>query len=357
MKTKRKKLLRTVIISVICTVICFSVVSLLIINHYFGEVFSRSELTRYTPYIRYENIKDEIPRYEISFKSGENTLKGNVYGNGGKGLLFAVHGLNSNEEETMDVIHYFCKKGWTVLAYNHSGCFTSGGENQKGLAQSLIDLDAALTFCENDERLKNLPKVLFGHSMGGYAVCSVLNFNHDIKAVASFSGYNTPYEELCFFVRKFVGDVFAVTQYPFMWIYNKLLFGDMADISAVDGINKADVPIMIVHGNNDTIVPHDSAGIISHKEQITNTNVRYVLRTEEILNTHTKVIYSGNAAEYSEEADKKLDMLQDKYSDEIPENELKAYYESLDKFRMSELDEEIFDNINRMFEQAIADNN
>lgn len=357
MNAKKKKLIRTVIISVICTVVCFSAVSLVVINHYFGEVFSRSELTEYTPYIRYEDIKDEIPRYEISFQSDGHTIKGNVYGNGSKGLLFAVHGLNSNEEETMDVIHYFCKKGWTVLAYNHRGCFNSEGENQKGLAQSLIDLDSALTFCENDERLKNMPKVLFGHSMGGYAVCSVLNFNHDIKAVASFSGYNTPHEELCFFVRKFVGDVFGVTQYPFMWIYNKLLFGDMADISAVDGINKADIPITIVHGDNDTIVPHDSAGIIAHKEQITNPHVKYILRTKDVVDSHTKVIYSDKAAEYSKEADKRMDELKKKYGEEISDNELKAYYDSIDKFRMSELDEEIFDSINKMFEAAVADKN
>lgn len=356
MGVKRKKLVRNIIISVICTVICFSAVSLLVINHYFGEIFSRAELTEYTQYIRYEDIKDEIPRYEISFNSEGTTINGNVYGNGDKGLVIAVHGLNSNEEETMDVIHYFCQRGWTVLAYNHRGCFTSEGENQKGLAQSLIDLDSALTFCEKDERLKNLPKVLFGHSMGGYAVCSVLNFDHDIKAVASFSGYNTPYEELCFFVRKFVGDIFGVTQYPFMWLYNALLFGDKADISAVDGINRSDIPVVLVHGDNDTTVPHDSAGIIAHKEQITNPKVRYILRTEDILDSHTKVIYSDKAAEYSEEMDVKKEKLREKYGDEIPDNELKAYYDSIDKFRMSELDKEIFDSINETFEKAVAEN-
>ncbi|MBQ8791164.1 MAG: alpha/beta hydrolase [Ruminiclostridium sp.] len=355
MTAKGKKITKTVIISVLCTVISFSVVSLLVINYYFGQVFSRAELTGYTEFIRYEDIKEDIPRYEISFESGGNTLKGNVYGNGSKGLVLAVHGLNSNEEETMDVIHYFCKSGWTVLAYNHSGCYTSGGESQKGLAQSLIDLDAALTFCENDEKLKSLPKVLFGHSMGGYAVCSVLNFNHDIKAVASFSGYNTPYEELCYFVRKFVGDVFGATQYPFMWLYNEMLFGDKADISAVDGINKSGIPVILVHGNNDETVPHDSAGIIAHKEQITNPFVKYILREEDVVNSHTKVIYSMDSAEYSKEKDKEKDALKEKYNNEIPENELKAYYEGIDKFRMSELDEKLFGEINETFEKAVAE--
>lgn len=356
MSVKSKKILKTFLISVICTVVCFSIVSLLVINHYFGEVFSRSELTEHTPYIRYDDIKEEVPRYDISFDSHGTTINGHVYGNGDKGLVIAVHGLNSNEEETMDIIHYFCKEGWTVLGYNHSGCFTSGGENQRGLAQSMIDLDAALTFCENDERLKELPKVLVGHSMGGYAVCSVLNFDHDIKAVASFSGYNTPFEELCFFVRKFVGNTFGVTQYPYMWIYNTILFGDKANISAVDGINKSDIPVMLIHGNNDTTVPHDSAGIIAHKNEITNPNVRYILRTEDTVNSHTKVFYSLEMAEYSKETDKLKDVLEEKYGEDIPKEDLKNFYDSIDKFRMSELDSEIFNSINEMFKKAVSGN-
>ncbi|MBE6880204.1 MAG: alpha/beta hydrolase [Ruminococcaceae bacterium] len=355
MSIKKKKLLKTIIISVLCTVICFSVISLLVINHYFGEVFSRSELTEYTRYIRYDDIKEDVPRYDISFNSHGTTINGHVYGSGDKGLVIAVHGLNSNEEETMDIIHYFCQKGWTVMAYNHSGCYLSGGNSQRGLAQSMIDLDSALTFCENDEKLKSLPTVLVGHSMGGYAVCSVLNFDHDIKAVASFSGYNTPYEELCFFVRKFVGDAFATLQYPYMWLYNSALFGDKANISAVDGINKSDIPVMLIHGNDDATVPYDSAGIIAHKDEITNPNVKYILRTENVVNSHTKVFYSLPASEYSKEADKLLNELESKYNNEIPESELKGFYNSIDKFRMSELDKEIFDSINEMFLKAVSE--
>lgn len=355
MNNKRRKILKTIIISVLCTLICFSAVSLLVINHYFGEVFSRSELTEYTRYIRYDDIKEDVPRYDISFDSHGTTISGHVYGSGDKGLMIAVHGLNSNEEETMDIIHYFCKKGWTVMAYNHSGCYLSGGVNQRGLAQSLIDLDSALTFCENNEKLKNMPKVLLGHSMGGYAVCSVLNFDHNIKAVASFSGYNTPYEELCFFVRKFVGDIFGATQYPFMWLYNAILFGDKADISAIDGINKSDIPIMLIHGNDDATVPYDSAGIFAHKNEITNPKVRYILRTEDVVNSHTKVFYSLSASEYSKEVDKLFNELEEKYDCEIPDSELKKFYDGIDKFRMSELDKEIFSGINEMFEKAVAE--
>ncbi len=355
MSKKKQKLLKTIIISVISTVICFSAISLLVINHYFGEIFSRSELSEYSRYIRYDDIKEEVPKYDISFDSHGTTISGHVYGNGNKGLVVAVHGLNSNEEETMDIIHYFCKEGWTVMSYNHSGCYLSEGESQRGLAQSMIDLDSALTFCENDERLKSLPKVLVGHSMGGYAVCSVLNFNHNVKAVASFSGYNTPYEELCFFVRKFVGDAFATLQYPYMWLYNAFLFGDKADISAVNGINKSGIPVMLIHGNDDTTVPHDSAGIIAHKDEITNLNVKYILRTEEVVNSHTKVFYSLPASEYSKDADKLLKELEEKYGDEIPDNELKKFYDSIDKFRMSELDSEIFSSINEMFLKAVAE--
>lgn len=60
----------------------------------------------------------------------------------------------------------------------------------------MIDLDAALTYIKSNNRLINLPIMLYGHSWGGYAVTAILNGNHDISAVASISGFNSPSEFL-----------------------------------------------------------------------------------------------------------------------------------------------------------------
>ena len=50
-------------------------------------------------------------------------------------------------------------------------CGSSGGSGTRGLAQSALDLDAALTRAEQED----LPILLFGHSWGGYAAAAVLS--------------------------------------------------------------------------------------------------------------------------------------------------------------------------------------
>ena len=59
-----------------------------------------------------------------------------------------------------------------------------------GMAQSAIDLDAALTYIESNDELNGLPVLLYGHSWGGYAAAAVLGSDHDIKASVSISGYS-----------------------------------------------------------------------------------------------------------------------------------------------------------------------
>ena len=56
--------------------------------------------------------------------------------------------------------------GYSVLTYDATGTGASGGSGTRGLAQSALDLDAALTRAEQED----LPILLFGHSWGGYGL-------------------------------------------------------------------------------------------------------------------------------------------------------------------------------------------
>ena len=44
---------------------------------------------------------------------------------------------------------------------------------------------------EESGNFPDLPIVLFGHSWGGYSVCSVLTYHPEIKAVIACSGFNS----------------------------------------------------------------------------------------------------------------------------------------------------------------------
>lgn len=353
LKTKKGRILKAILIVLCVSLSLYIVLSFFLINHYMNEFFGRAVPRKYTGFLRYSDIEDECPRYEISFLSGENTLRGYVYGeNTDKGLVVLSHGIGGGAEDYTDIIGYFVKKGWLVLGFDNTGSYGSDGDGTVGMAQSVLDLDAALTFCENDSRLKDLPKVLIGHSWGGYAAGAVLNFDHDVKAAVSFAGYNKPIDILFEFSGNFLGG-FAPFEYPFIWLYNKMKFGNNSDYTAVDGINKSDIPVMIIHGTNDKTVSPTGAGIIAHKNEITNPNVVYVRRDDEYNNGHNSLFYTEERSKYAGEKNKLYDELSDKYDGEIPESELKKFYEGVDRRMASQLDEALFDSIELFYIEAI----
>ena len=58
-----------------------------------------------------------------------------------------------------------------------------------GYIQAVKDLDAVLTYVENEERFQNTPLFLFGHSLGGYATAAVLQEGHEVDAAIVASGF------------------------------------------------------------------------------------------------------------------------------------------------------------------------
>lgn len=239
------------------------------------------------------------PRRTVEFPSGKNHLRGYVYGeDNSKGLVIISHGLGSSSEGYFLETLFFIEHGWQVLAYDNTGSHISDGKNTRGISQSLLDLDAALGYAALDKKLCNLPIVLYGHSWGGYAVTSILNWHPEIKAVVSVAGFATPKEALYDYAEGKTG-IFGIIGFPFFWGYHNLLFGENANISAIDGINSSGVPTMIIHGSADQTLRYDRCSIISHEEQITNPNVEYVTRNVEGQNGHSNLMFSLSSTAFS----------------------------------------------------------
>ncbi|MCM1054417.1 MAG: lysophospholipase [Bacteroides sp.] len=148
----------------------------------FDDVFSRTVLTDLTVYLRYSDVEDEYSRELLSFRSGENILQGYLYGaENTKGVVVICHGLGGGAEDYLAETLYFVDNGYRVFSYDNTGCYRSEGSNCIGLPQSVIDLDAALTYIEQEPRFNGLPLLLYGHSWGGYAVAAIFGYDHNIK--------------------------------------------------------------------------------------------------------------------------------------------------------------------------------
>lgn len=231
---------------------------------------------RYDGHGPYNSWIAGYPREEIRFYSGKNRLQGFIYGAGNnKGLVVISPGIYSYADEYDRIIRYLVDKGWRIFSYNCTGVDGSEGDSMRGLSQGVVDLDAALTYIENTGAFNDLPVMLAGFSWGGYSVCAVLNYTHGVKAVVSFAGFNSTQEVMENQAVAEVGGIYHLMS-PQLWAMEKQLFGDIAKLTAVDGINKSLIPVMIVLCSDDDVIPVNTISIYAHRQSIVNPHVEIV---------------------------------------------------------------------------------
>ena len=248
---------------------------------------------------------------------------------------------------------FFVDHGWRVFAYDNTGSCGSEGKTTRGISQPLLDLRAALNYAGQNDALRGLPWVLFGHSWGGYAVTAVLNDGYDIKGAVSIAGYSTPKEALYDFAEGRTG-IFGVIGFPFFWGYHNLLFGGQANVSAIDGINRSGIPVMLVHGTADKTLRYNKSGIISHRALITNPQAVYITRDSEGQNGHSDLVYSKRAVAYANSKTEEWLLLEKQYYNKIPADVARDFYAGVDRARTSELDANLFNAIQFFYESAVA---
>ena len=186
---------------------------------------------------------------------------------------------------------------------------------------------------------------------GGYAVTAILHFDHDIAASASVAGFNEAMPMILEWGEGMMGPL-VYLEYPFIWINQKLTFGDTFGLAAVDAINSTDTPVLILHGSGDTTVGYDTVSIISKKDEITNPNVEYFVCGEDRRDGHNNLRYSSDARNYADEVNEAGSRLDEQYGGDVPEEILRDYYASIDKFRAWELDAEFMDTVAAFYQEA-----
>ena len=73
-------------------------------------------------------MKDGYSRKAVSFQSGNNTLKGYVYGEGNdKGLVVIAPGRATSAEEYLPEALFFVDNGWRVFSFDYTGSFEARG--------------------------------------------------------------------------------------------------------------------------------------------------------------------------------------------------------------------------------------
>lgn len=333
-------------ILLVCVIIFYAVKKVV------DGTFKRVERPNYSSLVQFKDVKREHPAELVKFKSGENMLQGYLMGQENtKGLVVVVHGLGGGAEGYLNEMLYFVRHGYQVFAYDNTGYHLSEGKNSVGLPQAVEDLDAALSYIESEKRFAGLPVFLFGHSWGGYSVCAILNYKHRINAVVSVSGFSNPNKMIREWARRKVGKLSCILN-PFLVLHQRLSFGKKLDITAVDGINKADIPVLLVHGSKDPTVRIDGSAIISCKEEITNPKVQYILWEKENQNGHLDVLYEVEARQYGFQISQQYSALLKKTKNQLTEEDKAEFFANVDKTKSSVSNEALMGQVLTFYDLA-----
>ena len=292
-----KRIIKMIIIGIVAmSVLIFSGVA---IAHII--VFSRADYDQYdSDYnLVYDDIdKEKYPREQLIVQSGENDISAFLYMvQDAKGLIVVAPGHRDANDIKLYEIRYFVDAGYSVVCLDYTGCYTSSGNSMKGYSQSVYDIDALLDYIEADERFENTPICLFGHSMGAYAVCAELQFDHDIAKVVAASGFDTPEEQWQYSIKRYTGIFYPIIK-PFNSLFIDLKYGDDKDLSAVDGINSVLIPVLVISAEEDLFYGGKSP-IYDRQNEIMNPNCTFVLMDEENHNGHYDYFLTDAALEYA----------------------------------------------------------
>ena len=213
----------TIAIYVFCAVLLLTLVFLLIfaksvLKVGFGKRCEGNPLLHYFTADDFDGLKAE-PVDALS--QSKEALRGFFYSDEARtdyrALLIFAHGMGGGHLSYTTEIDFFAKRGYLVLAYDQTGTMASDGKALRGMGQGFRDLLCAMQFAKENEKSKNLPVLLAGHSWGGYSVCRALYFHPQVRGgigifrarkrtrFAFSAGKGANRQKFCFFKAVFCG--------------------------------------------------------------------------------------------------------------------------------------------------------
>ena len=263
-----------------------------ILEAYKGMAYSRCDDTGMAYYFSSDDFKG-LNKESYTFQSSMgHKLQGYIYSYQDPikdRLVVFDHGFFGGHRSYMKEIEMLCRHGFTVLAYDHTGCMESEGATPNVISQSLCDLNDCLTVIKEDGRFKGIDISVVGHSWGGFSTLNISALHPDISHVVAISGFvcvellvNTFFSGLLKGYRKAVMELERQSNPKFV------------DFNAVDSLSKTEAHVLLIYSENDMMckkTPHYDvlkAGL-SDKE-----NVEFLLVTDKGHNPN----YTSDAVKY-----------------------------------------------------------
>ena len=217
-----------------------------------GMAYSRCDDTGMAYYFSsddFEGLK-KVP-YSFTASAG-HTLQGYIYSYEAPikdRLVVFDHGFFGGHRSYMKEIEMLCRHGYTVFAYDHTGCMESGGKDPNGMAQSLCDLNDCISTLKKDDSFKGIDISVVGHSWGGFSTLNICALHPDVSHIVAISGFVS--------VEKMLEQNFT----GFLRLYRKHLYEvdrktnpDYVDCDGVQALAGSRAKILLIYSDNDPLV-------------------------------------------------------------------------------------------------------
>ena len=227
-----------------------------------APVRSIPEGEAYAPHreLTLRNIDDLLSRpYEtvtITSRDGLR-LSGKYYaGNPGAPLMLFFHGYRSTAARDGSGGFQLCReKGWHILMPDQRAHGESGGDTITYGVRERMDCLAWARYAAR-RMGPDTPIFLWGISMGAATVLMAadLPLPEMVRGIVADCGYDTPAGILKETIRRRRWPLFPL--YPFTALGARWFGGfSVAETSALDCVKRARLPILLVHGEADRVVP------------------------------------------------------------------------------------------------------
>ena len=313
-----------------------AIISGIIAYDAFFPRYERPDYAIYPGMYCYERFEGTLKREILSVRSGEVDLAAYYYPvESQKGLVVVVHGMHSGADDYLPIIEAMVKGGYAVFAYDATGNYSSGGESGIGMCQQLRDLDAVLDFLASSEKYADMPKLLIGHSWGGFSTMCAPLYHPDVAHLVAISGFVSV-------------DTIQSQIVPFLLAFSR---GKLRSVeakenpsyissTATEALKRTDIPVLIIHSVDDKIVSYKKNFLPLKSALADKENVRFLT----VNGKNHSPNYTDDATKYKDEFFASLKRAAKKKQLETQEQR-NDFVASFDWYRMTEQDEAVWSHI------------